>query len=344
MNSNPGIIGAGNWIVDKTKIIDVYPAQDTLANIESEERNNGGGAYNILCNLSNLGVHFPLCAAGLIGQDSEGDWIIDHCHSQDIDTKHLARHHTQPTSYTDVMTVRSTGRRTFFHQRGANRFFGADYISWEHLQGRIFYLGYLMLLDAMDAPDADHGTVAAGVLAQAGRRGFYRVVDLVSVERPDYREIVHPSLPHIDLLICNELEASRVTGVVTRNADDDYLPAGLVEAAKTLLENGINEWVVIHLPEGTYARSVNGVEVWQGRVRLPSELIIGAAGAGDAFAAGLLLGFHDAVPIQQCLNFGVCAAAASLRSATTSASVTRLDECLALGEKYGYLAFPSEHP
>ena len=38
-------------------------------------------------------------------------------------------------------------------------------------------------------------------------------------------------------------------------------------------------------PEGAYARSAAGEEVWQGRVRFPAEKIVGAAGAGDAFAA-----------------------------------------------------------
>jgi hypothetical protein len=28
-----GILAGGNWILDRTKIIDVYPVQDALANI-----------------------------------------------------------------------------------------------------------------------------------------------------------------------------------------------------------------------------------------------------------------------------------------------------------------------
>ncbi len=340
MSTTTGIIGSGNWIVDTTKIIDIYPSQDTLANIGSEERNNGGGAFNILIDLAHLGAKFPLEGLGLIGRDAEGDWIIEQCKAQGIRTDHLARHQSAPTSYTDVMTVRSTGRRTFFHQRGANQFFGPEHFPWDQLGGRIFYLGYLLLLDVMDAPDATHGTVAAGVLRAAGQRGLYRVVDLVSVERQDYSNIVNPSLPEIDLLICNELEASRVTSVATRDDAEEYLSTGIQEAALTLLQRGVRDWVVIHLPEGAYARSSAGEEVWQGRVRFPSEKIVGAAGAGDAFAAGLLYGLHEKYTMQQNLLMGVCAAAACLRSATTSGSVSHLDECLALGAEHGHLAFP----
>ncbi len=340
MIASPGIIGAGNWIVDKTKIIDVYPAQDTLANIASEERNNGGGPFNILSDLAALGAPFPLYALGLLGNDAEGDWIVDHCRALGIDSALLARHDAVPTSYTDVMTVRSTGRRTFFHQRGANAHLGPEHFPWDRMSGKIFYLGYLLLLDRMDSPDPGHGTVAAGVLRAAGTHGLYRVVDLVSVERPDYSEIVNPSLPEIDLLICNELEAGRVTGIATRDGADAPRKAGLQEAARILIERGVRGWVVLHLPEGAYARSAAGDEAWQGRVQFPPEKIVGAAGAGDAFAAGLLYGVHEGLPMQQNLITGVCAAAACLRSATTSGGISPLAECLALGGEHGYLAFP----
>jgi len=340
MTRTPGIIAAGNWIVDTTKLIDVYPSQDTLANIIAEERNNGGGAFNVLADLSRLGAAFPLQGLGLIGRDAGGDWIVDQCRSLGIDPEGLSRHESAPTSYTDVMTVRSTGRRTFFHQRGANRFFDRRHFNWEKMEAGILYLGYLLLLDALDAPDATHGTVAAGVLKEAGRRGLYRVVDLVSVERPDYSDIVHPSLPEIDMLICNELEASRVTGIPVRDGDESYLRDGLAGAARALLELGVRDWVVIHLPEGACAFSAAGGESWQGRVRLPAGEIAGAAGAGDAFAAGLLLGLHGERAMRENLVMGVCAAAACLRHATTSGGVSALGECLALGERYGYLDFP----
>jgi len=40
-----GILAGGNWIVDRPKIIDVYPVQDSLANILRETSSNGGTPY-----------------------------------------------------------------------------------------------------------------------------------------------------------------------------------------------------------------------------------------------------------------------------------------------------------
>ena len=65
-----GILAGGNWILDRTKIIDVYPAQDALANILAETSCNGGGAYNVLVDLARLQAPFPLAAVGLVGDDS----------------------------------------------------------------------------------------------------------------------------------------------------------------------------------------------------------------------------------------------------------------------------------
>ena len=55
-----GILAGGNWILDRTKIIDVYPAQDALANILAETSCNGGGPYNVLMDLARLRGAFPV--------------------------------------------------------------------------------------------------------------------------------------------------------------------------------------------------------------------------------------------------------------------------------------------
>ena len=49
-----GIVAAGNWIVDHVKLIDVYPVQDSLANIREESANNGGSPYNVLKDLTKM--------------------------------------------------------------------------------------------------------------------------------------------------------------------------------------------------------------------------------------------------------------------------------------------------
>ena len=61
-----GILAGGNWIVDHVKMINTWPAQDSLATIEAESASNGGAPYNVLKDLARLGAPFPLSAVGLV--------------------------------------------------------------------------------------------------------------------------------------------------------------------------------------------------------------------------------------------------------------------------------------
>jgi sugar/nucleoside kinase (ribokinase family) len=98
----------------------------------------------------------------------------------------------------------------------------------------------------------------------------------------------------------------------------------------------VRERVVVHYPEGGCSLAGDGQWHEHGSVRLPPDYIKGAAGAGDAFTAGVLYGWHEEKPIEEALRYGVCAAAANLSDETCTGGVRSLDECLALGEKYGF--------
>src|SRR5258708_22435718 len=86
-----GIIAGGSWIVDAVKIIDVWPQQDTLANIFSTAKGSGGSPFNILMDLALLGAKFPLGGSGLVGDDDNGRWILDLCARHGIDCTHLQK-------------------------------------------------------------------------------------------------------------------------------------------------------------------------------------------------------------------------------------------------------------
>jgi sugar/nucleoside kinase (ribokinase family) len=319
-----GIAAAGNWIVDNVKIIDTWPEEETLANILSESRGTGGAPYNVLANLALMGAPFPLTAIGVLGRDPDGDAIEAHMAALGV-TSHFRRSDVLPTSHTDVMTVRGTGRRTFFHNRGPNAEFGPADIPWDALDCRIFHLGYLLLLERMDAEDAEFGTAAARALAEARRRGIHTAVDVVSEASDRFQRVARPALPHTDTLICNEIEAGRIAGVDIR-VGDALDRAALSEAAFRLVELGVNEMVVIHAPEGGYARAKSGEETFVPSLVLPAGFIKGSAGAGDAFCAGYLLGAHERWPVEKRLDLAVRAAAASLTHPTCTEGMRPLAE------------------
>ena len=107
-----GIIGAGNWIQDRVKTIDRWPGEGNLCNILREEAAPGGGPANVLFDLSAADPSLPLYAAGRLGSDAEGDYMMNEIIRRGIDASNMIRTSGR-TSYTDVMS--GEGKRTFFH-------------------------------------------------------------------------------------------------------------------------------------------------------------------------------------------------------------------------------------
>ncbi|MCI0746592.1 MAG: carbohydrate kinase family protein [Verrucomicrobia subdivision 3 bacterium] len=335
-SSRRGLLGGGNWIIDQVKLVDVFPNREQLANIRSQSQGTGGAPYNVLVNLAKLGADLPLFGAGLVGKDALGDLIVDECKRLRIDTRYLRATADADTSYTDVMTEQDNGRRTFFHYRGANALWSGDDIDFKKTKAQIFHLGYLLLLDALDSADARFGTKAARLLAAAQEAGLKTSVDVVSEDSDRFPKIVTPALKYVDYCILNEIEAGKTTGFKIRQPDGQLDTVALRHAAGALLQQGVRELVVIHFPEGGFARTRKGEDVWQPSLRLPDKFIAGTAGAGDAFCAGILVGLHEGWELPRCLQTAVCIAAASLSNPTCTGGMKTLSACLSLGKKYGY--------
>ena len=329
-----GILAAGNWIIDQVKLIDTYPAPEQLANIKSQHQGTGGSPYNVLLDLAKLGVEFPLTGAGLVGKDSLGEQILADCAKHKIDTRWIKTTGEATTSYTDVMTVQATGKRTFFHSRGANALWDGKEIDFAKTKARIFHLGYLLLLDKLDAVNKEGITAAAKLLAAAQAAGIKTSIDVVSEASDRFKAVVVPALKHCDYAIINEYEAGQVTGFRIRK-EGILDTVSLRHASGAILQHGVKELVVIHFPEGCFARTRDGKDHWQPSLKVPDKHIAGTAGAGDAFCAGVLLGLHEGWELQKCLLTGVMAAAASLSDPTCTGGMKPLAQVEALKKKYG---------
>ncbi|MEZ5275800.1 MAG: carbohydrate kinase family protein [Opitutaceae bacterium] len=339
--SRCGVLAAGNWIVDRVKIIDRWPQQDALAMITEQSESNGGCAYNMLKDLALLGCGFPLHACGRIGADADGAVILADLAALGIDSRGLIRTDDFPTSYTDVMTVESSGRRTFFHQKGANAVFSEEDCALREFPARIFHLGYFGLLDLLDETGADGRNGHEHLLARASELGFLTSADLVTDESRAFDRLVAPVLPHLDFLFLNEVEGELLSGISARNPDaSGGINVEKLEAqARHAIQGGVRRAVVVHCAEGVVGVTADGVVHRHGAVRVPAGRIRGAAGAGDALSAGVLLGVHENWPLIECLELGVCAAALSLEASTCSAGLRPWRECLENGRSLGFRAF-----
>jgi sugar/nucleoside kinase (ribokinase family) len=331
-----GILVGGNWIVDQVKVIDVFPEEEKLVNILSEGSCNGGSAYNVIMGLSKLQAGFPLSGVGLVGEDDRGNHVIRHCQSIGINTTQLRKTDKAHTSYTDVMSVKGTGKRTFFHQRGANALLDIEDFDFSASQDKVFHLGYLLLLDQLDIIEDDGTTRASKVLKNAKQQGLITSVDIVSERSDRFKAIIPSSLPYIDYLFVNEYEAGMITGIKTMAADGGIILKSCYDAALKIIDMGVNKWVILHFPQGVIAIGEDGGSHYQPSLQVPAGQIKGASGAGDAFAAGVLIGVHNNWDMEKCLELGVCSAASSLFESTSSDGILPLNECLKLADAFGY--------
>ncbi len=246
-----GIVCVGNFIVDRIHTLSYWPEQGSLAHILHQDMGVGGGAANVVTDLASLGFPGRLSVAGALGDDRDGDYVRDRHAALGIDVEGLRTLPGHATAHTHVMNVPGQSR-TFFYHGGSNDLLTdidvnpATYAASGH---RIFYLGYLMLLPALDRKD-EHGSSGAARLLKAARdAGLMTCVDFVSSEDPGFAEQVAVALPHCDYVIVNETEAGRATGITVRDKAGSLLMSAVETAGQKLLDGGVVRGVVIHAPE-----------------------------------------------------------------------------------------------
>ena len=336
-----GVICAGSLIIDYVVIVDQWPTENSLSNIHRQTKTGGGGPYNVIRDLRAMDQGLPLSIVGLLGNDENGQWLINECKNANIDINQLLTTDDQtPTSYTYVISVESTGRRTFFNQRGTNSLLDERHFDFDYLVKKknyhLFYLGYLTLLDRLDQI-VNNQTIASQVLKKAKDYGLETIVDFVSVDHPNYSQIAQLTLPYVDHLIINEIELERILNQSFQQETISKIEQG----ARVLLETyGVQQTVTIHFDRGAVcvSREVNSTiqTFYQGSFTLPNGYIKSAVGAGDAFAAGVIYGIYKKWPIQERLRCGVCTAAMCLTDVTPSGGVKMIEECLKLKEKFQF--------
>jgi sugar/nucleoside kinase (ribokinase family) len=335
MGARRGVVSGGSFIADILKSIDRYPPEDGLALVEPVGRACGGPAFNIVADLRLLGGDMPLAAMGLLGRDDNGRFIRDTLASLGVDATRLRDHPDAPTAAVDVMTSRGSGRRTFFYTAGAAARLAPEDFAFDGLDHRIFHCGAPGLHAGMDAIDAGGENGFSRVLRAAQAAGFETTMELVTLPAERQAALVRPCLPHLDALIVNELEAGPVAGLELR-------PGGRIDwaaaerACRALRACGPRRLVAIHFPEGGVAAGPDGETLRQGAVRLPPHEIRSAVGAGDAFAAGMVFGWHEGWPLDRSLRLAVAAAAQSLRGDTTTSAMRPWRDCLAMAAALGF--------
>ena len=322
MNS---IAFCGNLIVDEIKMIPSWPEKGMLVPISSLSRAVGGAVCNTGIDLKTLDPSMDVKAVGKVGDDDRGDFVVKTLSERGIDVSYVSRAKGVPTSFTDVMTIASTGERTFFNMHGADSSLVPDDVDPSALGCDLFHFGYLLLLDGMEAPDDEYGTKAARLLAKIQAADVKTSVDMVSEQSDRFARVVRPALKHCDYAIVNEVEGSLATGV------DKSDLRGICEGLFAL---GVRERVTVHCPEVGVTMGAAGDYVVVPSLDLPDGWIRGSVGAGDAFCAGMLYSIMKDMPPEESLRLASCAAACNLAAPDSIGGARSLAETMELDGRF----------
>ena len=325
-----GIAVAGNMIVDMLYPIDGFPKPGELTTITADAtRSTGGCLCNDILDLAALDPELPLTALGRVGEDEAGDFVLEKLRERpNISLAQIRRQGT--TSYTLVMADEVSKQRSFYQCRGANADFCEADIDWDRLDVDMLHIGYILLLDALDAPDGEYGTKMARLLHTARQRGIKTSIDVVTEASERFGRIVSPALRYTDYCIINEVEAQATTGVRLTEENGLLRREALPEALGRLKELGVSTWAVIHSPEGGFGLDENNAYVEVPSLKLPQGYIKGSVGAGDAFCSGVLYAAWKGLPLAQAIELGTASAACSLSQPGATEGMRSCAEALRL--------------
>jgi sugar/nucleoside kinase (ribokinase family) len=325
---------AGNIIVDNVKTITSWPEKGMLVPITSVKRAPGGSVPNSGIDLKTLDPSVEVAAVGKVGADDSGDFVRSFMADHGLDVSGVQSVDGVPTTFTDVMTVASTGERTFFNMHGADSAFVPEDVDPAKLGCDIFHLGYLLLLDGMDAEDDEYGTKAARLLAKVRAAGIKTSLDIVSEQSDRFARIVRPALKHCDYVVINEIEGGLATGLSALDENGRVSEVNLRRICEALFGLGVGEQVVVHCPELSVSMDRAGNFAAVPSLELPSGWIKGSVGAGDAFCAGILYAFLKGMPAEEGMRLASCAAAMNLSVPDSVSGAKSLSETLALETRF----------
>ena len=329
-----GILTGGTWCVDYNRAVSHWPGEDGLAELFDEERHGGGSSCNLALDMKLLDPSIPVETIGLVGDDDDGRYLLATAAAAGIDTRQMTMTAAAATQFCDAYVSLKSHRRTHIFHAGTGALLTPDHFDFSTTTMRYLHLGLPGVHRILDAPWQDEPNGWVTVLKRARAAGLQTNMELASVDPSLMARLVAPCLPHLDLLVVNDMEIGAIAGVETHLAGVADRKA-CMRAAQAVLERGAMRLVAVHCPAFALAVTREGECTILPSVAIPPAEIRGANGAGDAFAAGMLYGCHEGWAVSRSLQLAHASAAASLRSISTTGAIVPWRDCLSLAEAWG---------
>lgn len=254
----------------------------------------GGCAANVALALGTLATSAAVC--GRVGADMLGEFVVRDLQSHGIDITGVLATPGFGTSKTVILPVVDEDRR-YLHTFGANAALKASDIDDAALDAaEVVYVGGYLMLPALREDEL------AAHLTRARARGATVILDvaLPAGSGASLRDM-SGLLTLADYFVPNIDEARALTGEADPRRQTDCL-----------IQHGAQRVLIKLGDRGTYVRSSER----EFEIGAPQVNAIEPSGAGDAFAAGLVVGIREGWDLERTVRF---------------ANVTGSSACTALG-------------
>lgn len=287
------VVLLGDINIDLVLEVPHYPAEGGEAIATGQTIGLGGSATNTAITLARLGYEARLL--GRVGADSWGAQALADLQRAGVALDWVSKDALEPTQL-NIVTVTPSGERTMFAYRGANATLAPDLVVAPLFDGAsVLHLsGYALLA----SPQKD---TALAAISMARLQGMPITLDIPAGIVAQISSLVLSLLGQIDTVVLGE-------------ADVFGLGASSPQA---LLDKGARRVVVKRGRDGSslYEHAI------EAHVPGYAAVVVDTTGAGDAFAAGMIIGLLEHLDAEACCRMG---------NALGAAAVTRLGAGLSM--------------
>jgi len=296
------------------KTVDKLPATGKLELIEQLELHLGGCASNAAVDLEKIGI--KTAVIGRVGDDGFGSFVVNEMGKNGVDVKGVIKSKNSKTS-ASVVSVHSSGERSFLHQIGANADFSSNDVNFSIIQdSKILFIAGTLLMPSFD------GEPSAELLKRAQDAGITTVMDTAWDSTGKWMKLIAPCLPYLDYFIPSYEEAEMIAG----KSDPE-------DIADVFLNMGVKNVVIKLGSKGCLVKTADGVKEFIDAFK--GITAVDTTGAGDSFAAGFIAGLTKGWGITECCKFANAVGAHCVMKVGATSGIKPMDEILNFIESAG---------
>ena len=225
---------------------------------------NGGAAANAAVTFARQGF---TAAIARVGDDVSGRAVAETLEKEGVGTEWLFRDSERPTG-SSVILEHESGERTIVAYRGANANLNARDIPWNEIPCALMYLSSL-------SGDLE---IVKNAMESASHCNSRVIWNPGGADLALGQEKLAPYLKKVSVLIVNQEEASRLTGVPYSDVSGVFKKFDDIVDGIAVMTCG---------PAGVYAS--DGKTLWRAGI-FPEKRVADRTGAGDAFGSGFAAG------------------------------------------------------